>query len=305
MLKLLDDPPAERDARPARSLRRHLARAAREISDPSPERRAFAAYVLAVLGDEQDFELAKGALTDGSKLVREAVVDGMRRPEAIRLLAQVLREDPEVEVRVAATLSLYSIATPGVRPLLMSAAESDPEGRVRERALGMLDMSPPPRPLPSVSRRVARILREDSDHDVRSEAAYVVMIYAGRASVPVLAEAYERETEAWVRHSIVSALAMSKHRSALPILTQALADPSYEVRARAADGLAECGGKAAVRVLADAFAREHNPWVRKSIVTALGTLDTRASRAVLQQALEDPKEIVREAAADVLATSSR
>jgi HEAT repeat protein len=129
------------------------------------------------------------------------------------------------------------------------------------------------------------------------------MVQGGKATIPLLAEAYAQETDASVRDYIIDAIALSKDRRALPVLTQALADPSHSVRETAAEAAATCGGRPAAGVLIDALAREQNRRVRESFVRALGMLDTHKSRTALQQALQDPDEAVRKAVAEALAAS--
>jgi hypothetical protein len=62
-----------------RERRRFLKQATREVTDPSPHKRAFAAHVLSLLGEKEHLDLVFRAMEDPDAEVREAARRGMAR----------------------------------------------------------------------------------------------------------------------------------------------------------------------------------------------------------------------------------
>ena len=77
---------------------------------------------------------------------------------------------------------------------------------------------------------------------------------------------------------------------------QAIQDPSTQICLPAIEALGHSNNPAVVQPLADAFAQENRPLVRRYIVEALGYLRNRAAIPVFKQALNDPDVQVRQSA---------
>jgi HEAT repeat protein len=108
----------------------------KRLSHPSPRVRARAVHALAGVHGAEAAQAVRWALEDASPIVRAgaALVLGLREAsEAVQQLAQHLRYDTSVRVRIACAAALGWIGTPPALRALVDAT-GDPEGRVVEIA---------------------------------------------------------------------------------------------------------------------------------------------------------------------------
>ncbi|HEX5399681.1 MAG TPA: HEAT repeat domain-containing protein [Verrucomicrobiae bacterium] len=105
----------------------------------------------------------------------------------------------------------------------------------------------------------------------------------------------------YLRKIAAVALGRSKDPSAVSPLISCLADTEWMVRAQAIQSLGELGFPDAVEALVETL-KDSELYLRKAAADALGQIRSdRAVDALMALALEDPKEIVRKAAAMALA----
>lgn len=112
----------------------------RRLSHPSPRVRARAVHALSGVSDVEAIPALHRALEDASAMVRAsaALVLGLREAkEGGQRLAQHLRYDRSVRVRIACAAALSWIGTPAALRALADAI-GDPDGRVVESACATL-----------------------------------------------------------------------------------------------------------------------------------------------------------------------
>jgi HEAT repeat protein len=131
--------------------------------------------------------------------------------------------------------------------------------------------------------------------DPGNEAAAALGSY-GDVAVDALLAAYDSASSNEVRHDALHALALTRSPRALPLLFDALDDPTWELRARAAWGLGVLVEPRATDALVRAVGDEN--WrVRYEAVWSLGHIADEKSAAALRDALSDGRwEVRREAA---------
>ena len=82
------------------------------------------------------------AVTDPSPIVRARVLEALtklRAPGVVELLAKRLKNDPEVEVRIACVAEMRDLGDKAALPPLREAAQRDQSPIVRERAASIAD----------------------------------------------------------------------------------------------------------------------------------------------------------------------
>ena len=190
----------------------------------------------------------------------------------------------------------------GSAPERLAAALGDPDFRVRWHAAAALMQ------LRRRARAAAPALRramDDSEWPVRNAAGRALEDVVDKDSVPMLAEALG-DPSPETRYHIARALARVGPGSAaaVPVLISALRDPDWEVRTESAWALAAVGkaGAPAEPALLVAL-RDPNPQVRASAAWALAGIGGSQAAAIpaLREARGDESREAREAAAAALA----
>ncbi|MES2889621.1 MAG: HEAT repeat domain-containing protein [Pseudomonadota bacterium] len=162
---------------------------------------------------------------------REAVgvLGWLKHVAALPLLAQVATDDPDPEVRRAATGTLSAATAASDAPCVVPAlcrALADPVWAVREEAATTLGK------LPATDTLVTTVLREAMSDDywqVRLRAARALGKLRDTAALPVLTEALLHPAGN-LRKEAAIALGDIGDANALPALDAAQADPDPEVR---------------------------------------------------------------------------
>jgi HEAT repeat protein/S1-C subfamily serine protease len=202
------------------------------------------------------------ALSDKNEVVRRAAAEGLEQignmtQSQIDAVTQALRDD-SAEVRLASVNALKRMgeeadsAVPALRQCLR-----DPDARVRIQALRTLaQLGPIAAKDQATVPDISRALREDKNHDVRSEAA-VALGKMGQAAVP-----------------------------ALPALEDALKDTNRDVRVNVLSTFEALGpdAKPAISNLVAAL-KERDRDVRLGAISALGAMGPDA-RPALEKMLE-------------------
>ena len=190
----------------------------------------------------------------------------------------------------------------------------------------------PGAPTPLVQQRIAEFCRDERlscldllpvigkvgagafrDYDHLSPSGHVLvadtlrtsgLLVVGDSDPRVLREALGRASDAGSRSALrwlVGGRA-ALDAAALEAFEDRLGDDDASVRQAAAWGLASAGPAAAPKatVLGDALAHDHQPGVRMACARALGAIGSRLGVPALLEALADPSESVRAAAAQAL-----
>jgi HEAT repeat protein len=271
----------------ARGEARFLPLAAALLAEADPEVRAAGASILErpwyadedTVPSAENERLMLAALADPAGEVRSAAVNALSMPRyvcasEIDALVRILRSDPDTDVRAEAALTLGSMrsAARSAVPHLVAAMTEDTDATVRWRAATALgEMGP------AAAEAVPELMRaaRSEEKDLRT-AAVVALGWIG-IGPPVDAGAVLRtlrdalsHPDSITRDVAVDAAAMLG-APARPLLVEALRDPAARVAVSAAAAL---GDGAPVPASADA----------------------------LFAALGDPRQAVREAAADALAS---
>jgi HEAT repeat protein len=218
-------------------LERGAARGAlRDLQSRSSVRRARAAQLLGDLELRQAVPALCGLLTDRDHEVRVVAVRALGRigapAAAWRLIAGLDQHDP-----VPSQLAAHTLAQLGVEAeVTLSAALDHPQARVRAvclDALGLLGTTG------SVDR-IARLLREDDNLDVRIAAAAALGRLGSRPALDPLVGALHRGPGV-LRAAAARALGELGTAAAVPALTELLTDDEFQVAHEAAHSLRRLG----------------------------------------------------------------
>jgi len=125
-------------------------------------------------------------------------------------------------------------------------------------------------------------LMADTTEPVAINASYALAAMNG-AAMPALADALHSNNLALNRNAGYALSTFGD--SAVPDLLAALESDNEQTRGYAAFALGEIGSEAALEKLAEMSANDSSEWVRRSVVEALGTLESRYVRANAVDAL--------------------
>jgi len=233
--------------------------------------RARAALALGRIGDREAIPALLNTLKDLESDVRIAACLGLgmfKDPSTFDEIANLLLDDPKIEVRQAAAKALGTTKNPAAIPFLMEAlrdsywwyeretaagdlltaienmgaaaieplidALRDREGAVRKYAAILLGRIGDPRAIEPLSMALY-----DLHHDV-GKASAEALVRFGAASFEVLVEALEHP-EMWIRiHSVDVLPKIEEPRVAL-VLLEMLKDPEREVKKHVIEAMGQLG----------------------------------------------------------------
>lgn len=198
------------------------------LKDPEPEVRTAAVSTAGRYEDPNTFDqMADLLLEDPQIEVRQAAAKALgktRRVEAIPYLMLALHDSFWWYEREAAAETLLdaieAIGQPAVDYLL--AALKDPEGAVRRFAAKLLGRIRDPRAIEPLGMALYDI------HAEVGQAAAESLARFGEAGLRVLGEAL-RHPEAWLRQHAISGLTLTGDKRIVPVLIKMLNDPEREV----------------------------------------------------------------------------
>jgi HEAT repeat protein len=274
------------------------AEAARGLEALGPEAAGAQAALVAALGDESALARGQAARALWASGLSPAAVPG---EHWLRGLIESARQAGDEEMPDGSLVLALAAFGPSATKHLAEAL-GDPDFRVRWHAAAALMQ------LGRGARQAAPALRramDDAEWPVRNAAGRALEDVADEESVPMLAEALT-DPSAETRYHAARALARVGPGSAgaVPVLTAALRDPDWEVRMESAWALASVGGAGAASEPALLAAlRDPDPQVRASAAWGLAGVGGTREAAVpaLRQALSDEDRGAREAAAGALA----
>jgi HEAT repeat protein len=221
---------------------------------------------LGKIGDPEAVPLVARALRDPAQHVqwRAALALGLiRDPSAVPALVDVLRDD-RWGSRSWAAAALYRIGDPAGLEAVQEAIGRDPGIAPTENRMARVGGREPPVPWERTRAAAAEWLDAMTGTHAESRRA-ALMRLEGKAAVPVLVAATQRDEDASVRECAAQRLGEFGESLDVPLVSDALADPSPAVRSGAAQALGRLGGEAARQALRDALERERDGKVRQSI----------------------------------------
>ncbi len=238
--------------------------------------RSRAAIALGKIGDSQAVQPIVAALKDLEAEVRISALTALgrfREPSTFDNIADLLLEDPQIEVRQAAAKALGSAGHPQALYFLMVALEDPFWWYERENeanilldaihAMGNLALHPLLEALKTSEGTVRRFaavllgrLADESAIEPLRMALYDTHFDVGRAAAaalagfgPVglkcLAEAIHHP-ESWLRQHAIYGLTLSGDKRIAPLILEMTADPERDVQKQAVQSLAELGDKRAL-----------------------------------------------------------
>ena len=311
LTKTLDHPAAEVRVLAAAALCKQGAAAQeaapalnRMLKDPSSEARANAALALGgIFG-------AAPAKPSPSPQPSPAGGEGVK--EAAENLGLLLKDD-SLEVRKTAAAALGKIGVPAVPALAAALKYPDPDVRLlASDALANLGVAAYPALLEAVKDTCPEV-RLKAVEALRRPGNPLPAETSTQAVVAALGEVLKKDESGAVRLRAATSLFSfgEDAQAAIPALAQALQDPNYLVRRKAADALGQTGvvalssdgaaEKACVAGLIAAL-EENGPRDCPGLIRALGKLGPSATAAlpVLTRALQEDDLQLRLAAADAV-----
>lgn len=149
---------------------------------------------------------------------------------------------------------------------------------------------------PRAVAALVRLLREDSDAEVRRAAANALGELEAEEAVPALADALRKDASADVRHTAAWALGQIESAAAVPALVAALGDSSRDVRETATWALGQIEDSSAVPALVRVL-RGNEIEVARKAAWALGQIEDPAAVDGLVAALSSSDAELRQTAA--------
>ena len=216
-----------------------------------------------------------------------AVIGG---PEAVGLLVRLMREDPDVELRLIAARSLRVIGDDASARGLLGGLRDGvlPTARIVEQ-LGR----------PFAAHALLDAIGDPEYASVRADIAESLglagHVGAAGAIARLASTGDERE-----RIKACRALGRLADPVVVPLLIRALNDDAWAVRAQAATALGACAHPSAVGPLATALS-DHNWWVRANSANSLRRCGPAGLSALRDAAENHPDRYARDRAIEALA----
>jgi HEAT repeat protein len=216
------------------------------------------------------------ALDDADPLVRLAGVNGAIEDRSLGVmdrLLEIVRDDPHVELRVAAAEDLARFA------LLAELQDLDRDAATRLR-----------------TQLLGTVRNEGEDQRVRSAALAALGYFSDVAMMEQLAAAFSTPT---LRLGAVRGMGRSSDPRWTDRLMPVLGSDDPLMRAEAARALGEIEDERAVPPLVELI-DDPEQAVRLAIIEALGHIGTEEGREALLYLAEDAQDVIREAAEKAL-----
>jgi len=252
--------------------------------------------VAALLGESQDARVIPAlvrALRSQYYTVREQAalaLGNLLHPQALPALLEALK-DPEAKVRAAAVASVGRYCDPETFDEMAELLLEDPKLEVRQAAAQALGKTRRIEAVPSLM-----LALHDSFWWYEREAGADVLLEAletiGQPAVDSLLEALE-DPEGAVRRFAARLLGRIRDPRAIEPLGMALYDMHFEVGQAAAESLARFG-EAGLRVLGEAL-KHPEAWLRQHAVYGLTLSGDKRIVPLLLNTLNDPeREVVKQ-----------
>jgi HEAT repeat protein/beta-lactamase regulating signal transducer with metallopeptidase domain len=284
--------------------RREAVEGLAEKSDP----RALAAAVEAARNDEDmdvrreavetlgEFKSGAGvphlvelARNDRSPDIRMEAVETLGETgtpeEMVRVLRQVIEEDPDDDVAREAVETLGEINDTGAAAILRDIAGQHPRAEVRMEAIETLAEQDPSRETVSL---LSKIAREDPNEDVQGEALESLGEMGDPAARRLVVEVARTHARADVRRRAVEMLVESLEPAAALEELKSIAtnDPSQDVQVEATETIAELPPRMAIAALSELASSHPSEAVRLEALESLGDVDSPEAMEVVAKVAE-------------------
>ena len=258
-----------------------------DLADPDPERRRAAVFSLARERDPAQGDAALKATGDADPRVRAAGLEALRAirgPEALERLTEVLRKDPEPEVRWSAAIQLEALHSEGALPALREALQ-DRDPLVRAGAAEALKGIPDAESVDPLIRAL-----RDKDTATRRAAAEGLGRIGDRAAVrPLMKVLFHHDFQ--TRRRAAESLHQLKDPAASLVLVRSLHDWDPVLRDTASQAIVEFGDERVVPVLVR-YLRSGKPAVRLHAAEILGRMkDPRAVEPLTRAFRREPNDV--------------
>ncbi len=237
--------------------------------------------------DEKRLNLIVAGLGDKRGLLRRTFTEslGVIGQSALPLLKDALRKHSNVTVRRAAAKALKLIGDPSALPDLLEAVIKDDDPVVQGSSVGAIAIFGEVSVEPLIS-----VLTNPDSNAMQCGLASWGLAFIGAKAPQALRKAAKSKHVA-TRAASIAALGELIHVFEDPIdqdlLTQALKDPSYEVRAEATIQLGKLEGKTWTQPLLLATLKDSNAVVRKNAALSL-------MKSGVKEVIDELKKISRE-----------
>ncbi|HXH22155.1 MAG TPA: HEAT repeat domain-containing protein [Dehalococcoidia bacterium] len=216
----------------------------------------------------------KLGLDDEDAEVRAAAIQGLfeyENPDIIPRLAEMLREDPNTEVRLQSAIALGRYAL---------AAEFD---RLSERDSQAVR-----------DALTASVEDLEEDEFVRARAIEALGAMSGEDTQNLIESIYEEGDSLPLRIGAVDAMGRSCDEVWLPIVLQELQSPAPQMRHAAAFAAGSIGDEEAVAPLAEMARGDPDQEVQRAAIAALGEIGGQRARVALKNLLFEGDDDLRD-----------
>ncbi len=199
---------------------------------------------------------------------------------AVPGLIQVLQDD-DYDIRRTAIEALEQIGDASAVPGLIQALQDD-DYDIRRTAVKALEQIGDASAVPGLVQAL-----QDNHYDVRASAANALGKIGDASAMPGLAQALQRKGDYFsVRNAAIKASGQIGDVSAVPGLVQALQDDNHDVRASAANALAQIGEVGIPELENQLFDNDEvrsKPRICKHIIEALRQINTPEAHEVIDR----------------------
>ncbi|WP_435005628.1 HEAT repeat domain-containing protein [Tundrisphaera lichenicola] len=334
LMEALKSPVADVRAQAARALGERRVPIAKEgliglLGDPEPSVKLQAIIALGRIGDPSSIPALLPILVDSDRYLAFSTRQALRRIGDWKAVASGLKSDnPALRAAILATLELVYDAD-AVKVLRTVATSTEVPEAERARAIGELatvHRKAPPwdgkwwgtRPsrgkapgktiaweaTPEILQTIETSL-SDPALPVRLASIEALRETDTRGALPMLRERFEADRDPAAREAIALALGKMADKEALPILIEALRDPSNPPGVRSASlmGVETIGGREAIQVLIEILqvrGEANRGDAQTRAIAALGRFKAREAIPSIVQLLADSSPEVRAASAEAL-----
>ncbi len=271
------------------------------VDTKDPIIRTYITKVLAKFDTPSVNESLSKLLSDESKSVRLAALDGLSRSENIGDIEQLCKliSDPDFKVQNKAIEAIVKLKHPETVMYLIPHLKDESE-YVRRAAVEVLNEI-------ASTKSVKDLLNAIKDEDwwVRSRAADALGKIGGKRVVQAVIQLIKDDDE-FIRRSAIEIINATKDESTFDALVQSLDDSDWWVRERAIDGLADLGNKKCIPVLINMLSKnEDNEAMVVVLLKAFATLKADEATSITVKQLKSKSEnVVKEAIKSLMVITS-
>ena len=207
--------------------------------------------------------------------VVERIGDAGASPALVEHLASI--DDPGLGAAIIRALG--RLGDPGANPLLLEILQHEPDAGLRQDAAHALAMIGEP----EVFGHLVGLL-DHVDPVIRSAGAEALGKLRLPDAIPVLEEAYGRESVRFVQVGIIFSLGMLNHPDAVQVMDELLEVESADGRDHICMALARTSVPESVLTLLRVMGQDPDPGVRTSAMSALGLIGAIEALPVLEWA---------------------